>query len=192
MANSVRMQVQLSGFDEFRVLMAELPASVEARVLSDAISHAVKPIVARAKALAPRKTGALQRSLTSVVRRYPGKGKIVAVIGPDKDYYSGGKRMRRGESRKGADRPAKYAHLVEFGHFSGTHSGQFGGFKKGTSLRQGNATAASFVGPKPFLRPAVAAGEREAATRLADGVEIGMAREIKRLAGKMRRLQRQG
>lgn len=186
----MKIGFSLDGFDQFRALLGELPASVEARVMGDAVGFAAKPIVAAAKAKAPMRTGALRRSLTSIVKRYPGQGKVTAIIGPDKDYYSAGLRVKKGKSWQGADRPAKYAHLVEFGYFSGVSSDKFGGFKKGTSIRKGTATATAWISPKPFLRPAVAAASAAASANLAEGVRVGMDREIKRIESKTRRLRK--
>lgn len=166
--NSMSFGFTLTNFKEFAGMLRELPASVESRVMGDAIGIAAKPIMQMAKAKAPKRTGALSRSIITVVRRYPKAGKVMALVGPDKEYYSGGKRLKKGASRQGADRPAKYAHLVEFGH----------------------QTKNGFVAAKPFIRPAVAAGKPAAINALADAVGVGMEREIGRVASKLKRLRK--
>lgn len=197
MANSMRIGVTLSGFKEATALLRSLPAAVESRVLASAIAVAARPIVNAAKAKAPVRTGALKKSITAVVRRYPRTGTVMAVIGPDTGYYSGGKKLKKLGNAKGADRPANYAHLVEFGHYSRVSSGEFGGFAKGAKRRK-SATgrvaqeARSFILPKPFLRPAVMSATPAASAALASGVEKGMEREIKRLSRKMNKLQLAG
>lgn len=188
MANSIRIGFTLSNFDEMRALCAGLPAAMEARVMSDALGVAAKPIVAAAKAKAPVRSGALRRSIIAVVRRYPKAGKVLAIIGPDKNYYQGGKRVKSGQAKTGMDRPANYAHLVEFGHYSAAATGKSVAATKGTTRRKGNFAEASFVRAQPFLRPAVASAGGQATRELARGVQVGMEREVKRLAAKMKRL----
>lgn len=188
--NTLSIGVELTNFDELRQMLKALPASVESRVMGDAVKVALRPIQRTAKALAPVQTGALRRSISSLVRRYPKAGKIVGLVGPDNGYFSGGKRLKRGASRAGSSRPSRYAHLVEFGHFSGTRSGAFGGFKKGASIRKGTAAPASFIMARPFIRPAVQMGGPAAMAELRRGVEIGLTRETKRLAAKLKRIAR--
>lgn len=183
--------VKLANFTEFAEMLRGLPAAMESRVMGDALGTAAKPIVAAAKQRVPKDTGALRRSLTSVVRRYPRSGKVIAVIGPDKDYYgSSGKRLRRGQSRYGSNRPSKYAHLVEFGHH--TVDSSLGQRRFRGQFLKGKPTATSskrtWVPARPFLRPAVTLATPEATAALADGVRRGMEREIKRLSRKMKRI----
>jgi HK97 gp10 family phage protein len=186
----MRIGFVLTNFEEMRGMLRDLPASVEARVMQDAVKVAAKPIVAAVKAKSPRRTGALRRSIIAVVRRYPKSGKVMALIGPDTSYYSGGKRNKRGASNAGADRPANYAHLVEFGHYSATATGYGAKSAKGTSRKAGTFSERSFILPRPFIRPGVMAATPAAVNELARGVEVGMAREVKRIASKMRRIQR--
>jgi HK97 gp10 family phage protein len=188
--NSMTIGFELSNFQELRAMLRDLPPSVESRVMGDAVAVAAKPIIAAAKARAPSDTGALRRSITAVVKRYPKAGKIMAIIGPDKAFYGGGKRVKQGQSKKGKDRPSKYAHLVEFGHYSGTATGRKGGFAKGTSIRKGTAQATAFIRPRPFLRPAVAMATPAAVAALQGGVEKGMEREIKRTLSKLKRIRK--
>lgn len=186
--NSMRIGFTLSNFEEMRQLCAGLPASVESRVMGDAVKVAAKPIVNAARAKAPIMTGALRRSIVAVVRRYPKAGKVMALIGPDKAYYGGGKRLKGGADKRGANRPANYAHLVEFGHYSAAASGESVATTKGTSRRHGTFKERSFIMPRPFLRPAVMVAGRQAERELARGVGVGMQREVRRLASKMKRL----
>jgi hypothetical protein len=50
--------------------------------------------------------------------------------------------------------PAKYAHLVEFGHYSRAGTGTQVKSAKGTTTKEGTFSANSFVLPQPFMRPA--------------------------------------
>lgn len=190
MGNSSRIAVTLTNFKEFRQLLKALPPSVEARVMSDAVGVALKPIQRLARTLAPKRTGALRKSIAVLVKRYPKDGKIVGLVGPDNDYYASGKRVKPGGNRRGADRPAKYAHLVEFGHYSGASSAKFGGLEKGTSIRKGTATPKTFVLAQPFMRPAVQMGAPQAIADLEKGVEVGIKREAGRLASKLKRIRK--
>lgn len=165
----MRIGFTLTNFREMRKALGDLPPSVEARVMSDAVKVAAKPIVAAVKARAPRKTGALRKSITAVVKRYPKAGKVMAIIGPDRGYYGGGKRLKKGDSRQGKDRPANYAHLVEFGH----------------KTRGGGSVPA-----RSFLRSGVALGTPEAERTLSRGVQVGMERETKRVASKLKRIRK--
>lgn len=190
----MRIGFVLTNWDEMRALLAGLPPSVESRVMGDAVGVAARPIVTAAKAAAPVDTGALRRSISAIVRRYPNKGRIMAVIGPAHGYYRGGKRIKAGGDFRNADAPAKYAHLVEFGHYSAAATGVSVATAKGSSIRKHKRkkttefVSRSFILPKPFLRPAVLAAKGAAHAQLAKGVEIGMAREVKRLAGKLKRI----
>ncbi len=186
--NSMRIGFELSNFQEMRSTLSELPASVQARVLKVAVEKAAKPIVRIAKAKAPRDTGALARSITAVVRTYPRRGKVMAIIGPDTDRYTGsGKRAKSGEAT--ARRPGKYAHLVEFGHHTAAGGGLLSA-NKGKTIREGTLNATAYVRAQPFLRPAVTAGTPQAVGELARGVEVGMEREIKRQVSKLKRIRR--
>lgn len=188
--NSMQIGFVLTNFDEMRAMCEGLPASVESRIMGDAVKVAAKHIVTAVKAKTPSDTGALRRSITAIVKRYPKAGKVMAIIGPDKSYYGSGKRIGKGKSNRGANRPANYAHLVEFGHYSAAATGENVRKTKGTSRRKGTFTERSFIIPKPFMRPGVMAGTPAATRELANGVEVGMAREVKRLASKMKRIRK--
>lgn len=196
MANSMRIGFTLSNWEEMRALLLNLPPSVESRILGDALSVAAKPIVNAAKARAPVDTGALRRSITAVVKRYPKAGKVMAIIGPSRGYFRNGKRLKPGGDFRGGAAPANYAHLVEFGHFSAAATGTSVATAKGSAIRRKNPKskktefqARSFILPRAFLRPAVLTAKPAVEGQLAKGVEVGMAREIKRLASKMKRIK---
>lgn len=194
--NSMRIGFELTNFKETVKLLDGIESAVKARVMGVAMARAARPIINAAKAKAPVRSGALKRSITVAIREYPKDGKVVALIGPDKDYYAGGKKLKKGADRRGADRPANYAHLVEFGHYSAISSERFGGFTKGFKRRKSSGarlaqTERSFILPKPFLRPAVATATPLAVEQLSSGLEKGISREIdrmKRLQKKARRL----
>ena len=156
MAN--RTTVAFRGFEEIHAMLREMPAAVRADVLEGALVKASRPIQRAMVAKAPKRTGALKKSIAIKGLSNKTKGEASALIGPDRNYYASGKRVAKGADRRGADKPSNYAHLVEFGHYSGVSSEKFGGFAKGTSRRKGTATARSFIRPQPFMRPGFTAG----------------------------------
>lgn len=168
MANS-RMKIgfRLRGFKEHAAMLEQLPARTQANVIVVAVGEAAKPLVRLAKANVIVRTGALKRSIIHVVRRYPRSGKVLAIIGPDAHFYRAGKRVRRGDFR-GADKPSKYAHLVEFGYH----------VRKG--LKNKNSKTV-WVPAKSFLRVAVMQGGDVAAVAFERGVVKGLDREISKL-----------
>lgn len=190
----MRIGFVLTNWDEMRSVLTGLPPSMESRVMADALESAAKPIVTAAKTAAPVDTGALRRSISAIVRRYPAKGKVMAIIGPSHGYFRKGRRIKSGGDFRNASAPAKYAHLVEFGHYSAAATGVSVASAKGSSIRKNKKRkttefiARSFIMPRPFLRPAVISAKGAAHDELARGVEIGMAREVKRLANKMKRI----
>ncbi len=176
MGNTMRIGFALSNFKELQAMLTNLPAKTEQNVIGVALEAAAKPIVAAAKRIAPKETGALRKSITHALRKYPKK--TMVIIGPDRNYYEGGKKVKPGQWRKGQDRPANYAHLVEFGHVKVAR-------KKGTSRRKGTAQEIGFVAARPFLRPAVWQNEKAAAQAFEIGVTKGLEREIKKMNRKI-------
>lgn len=209
MSKSASIKIELTNFQEMRELLKGLPASVEARVMADAVQVATRPMVQAMQAGAPRDTGALSKSITSVVRRYPKQGKVVALIGPDNSYYGPkGKRKKKGESRRGANRPRNYVHLVEFGHrlskggslrpsynlekvtITDKNGRRSKRMKRGSIREDAKGTAYAFVLPRPFMRTAAAASQSAVAGELERGVMVGMEREVNRIASKLKRIRK--
>jgi len=190
--NSMRIGFALPNFAAMTKTIQALPAAMQARVMKGALARAARPIVQAAKQRAPKRTGALRRSITAIVREYPRAGKVIAIIGPDHGTYAKGARLKAGVRNGKVDRPAKYAHLVEFGHYTGTRSGKFGGFAKGFKRSKavtaglGSQSATAYVLAQPFLRPAVMGATNQSADELARAVEAGMAREVERLRVRLR------
>lgn len=159
-----------------RVLQG-LPAALRTEILAPAVRKAAEPIRRATRNFAPVATGSLKASIDVKVVSDPYKGTAAALIGPNREYYRNGKRLKKGDDRRGAAKPANYAHLVEFGHVVVAPI-------KGTSLRKKNAQPAangtSFVAPRPFLRPGFIAGAPEAERILIE--EIGKSLDRKRTA----------
>lgn len=188
--NSMNFGFKLSNFGEFAALLHNLPESVESRVMADAVQQATKPLVASIKSKVKVRTGALRNSIAAVVRRYPNNGKIVGIVGPDKAArFLGGRKVIRGGSLLKTDKPSKYAHLVEFGHYSAAEKGKKLSTTKGKTIRKGTLVARTWVPAQPFMRPGIAQGEPLAEAALSAGVAKGMERESKRALAKMKRIK---
>lgn len=166
--------------EQLNALLTGLPKEVRSVALGAAVGEAVKPLVAMQKRFAGRseRTGALRASITAKVKSYKNSGVSVGVAGPNRNYYVGGNRVKRGQLISGdAARPAHYAHLIEFGHHAVTP-------RKGTTLRKGTAKLAkqSWVPPIPFVRPAVVM----ARTEMASAFDAGMTRGIEKAIAKVK------
>lgn len=188
---SAKIGFKLTNFSEFSDLLKSLPPAMEGQVVATAVNSAMAPLQYLAKQFAPVKTGALRRSITHTVIKYPGQGKVVGIMGPDRDYYEAGKRVKKGKSNAGADQPAKYAHLVEFGHYSRDPSlkGMSRNDKKEARLVAESAGAhVRYVAAKPFMRPAVDYGEGAAGDAFLDGMEKGQLQQLKKLATKLKKI----
>lgn len=176
----------VEGLGELSAALQGIPRDLRTQVLAVAVKKAAAPVVRAAKQFAQRsrRTGALQKSITSTVRKYKNDGVAVAVIGPDKAYYGDGKRLKKGADRTGADKPANYAHLVEFGHLSRAGTGTNVATAKGTSRRKGTFEAQSFILPQPFMRPALASTAGVVRGELIKGISTGIERTRARLVKK--------
>ena len=102
----------------FTVALEGIPKAIEAsRALERrikrggmraALTKATTPILRQAKAMAPRESGLLRKSLKRKVKTNTRSDTITVIIGADKSV----KGTYKGKER----RPARYLHLVELGH----------------------------------------------------------------------------
>lgn len=168
----------------------ELPVTLRDRGTRLAMASAAKPVVRSTKAMAPQLTGLLRQSIGSKISKPSGKD-AVAYIGPKhlkvtkkrkKAGFKPSAGVRKRARRAGVDLttadPARYAHLVEFGHrtVSGgslkSGKGRFtGGFLRRTAAHFGGGR----VGARPFMVPglnaASAAAEGAIRQTLTDFIE---------------------
>jgi HK97 gp10 family phage protein len=170
--NSAYIRTQLTGVAELRATLKGLSDDMQQTILGEAVNAAAAPVVRIAKAMAPKRTGALKQSIGSVVRKPKKSANAYAVVGPLRGYYSQGKRLAKNADRRGADQPANYAHLVEFGHVKVKPV-------KGSTIKRKRkdwkpATTVGFVPPKPFLRPAFAAAAAPAGAAFESAVMKGI------------------
>jgi HK97 gp10 family phage protein len=118
-------EITIEGSDILAAKMLALPASVRKAVEAASVKASKAVIAGQLKSNAPSDSGALQKSITSIVRKYKGGRIIMGLIGPDYGYTgvvtknkTGKKVFKKANKRKGeagTRRPANYAHLVENG-----------------------------------------------------------------------------
>lgn len=116
---------EVRGLKELQAQLADLPAKLAAKALAQGMKKAMAPVLAAAKAMAPRDTGALADSLKLAIRRSrDGTVRVGIRIG-------GSKRGAGGADGKGKDTlpPARRWHFIELG--------------------------TADLAPHPFLRPAL-------------------------------------
>lgn len=129
------IEFDITGDDEICRVLRGLPAAIARDAALESLVEACQPTIEAARAAAPVETGGLRDSIGGVLRKYRRGLMLMFVIGP-----------RWGFGKDGRE-PARYGHLVEFGHIQVAKI-------FGTSLRKGTAIAMGFVEGKPFLRPA--------------------------------------
>jgi hypothetical protein len=171
----------VTGITQLREVLHMLPQDMAGDILGRATKEAIQPIKIAAKRFAKRSeaTGALRASITDKVKVYPATGKAVGMVGPDRAYYSRGKKAGAlgallGKNRR---RPSNYAHLVEYGHVAVAP-------RKGTTRRKKNAVSVGFVPAKPFIRPAVVTTTAQQIAAFTRGIEIGLNESIRKRGGK--------
>lgn len=180
MKNSGVIKFELRGMDEIRNVLKTLPTVLQDKVLRQAVGRAAGPLVQAAKMFARRslRTGALVESIGAIVKKGKKGAGVYAVIGARRGYYRGGSPVPKGGNFRGADNPANYAHLIEYGHHVVAP-------KKNTSRRKKTAqpakTGKTWVTGKAFMRPALLAAGDAIETELAEGVREGIERQLKRL-----------
>lgn len=189
MANSQNVRWEITGISDLGGFLSSLNPSSQARILKTTMDEANKPIIRLAKSKAPKKTGALRKSIGSVTRVYAKDGKVVGFIGARRGTYTetekgGAKLLKPGQKSSRRITPAKYSHLVEYGHKSvnsdGAGGNVFNSVNKGKSIRKGTASSHNFVSPRPFLRPALDQGKQAATGVIVAGFEKALNREYAR------------
>lgn len=196
----VKPTFDLMGVTDLRQFLQGIDPWVQRRLLIRTLSDATKPIVSNAKQNLTNngsvRTGALRKALGLVIREYPKSGNITAVIGAKKNVYVQGasgkaRRIRKGDKGDAVLKPYKYSHLVEFGHYSAAATGQsVSEGTKGTKRQKGTFPTRSFIGGKPFLRPAFYSGLPFAQARILSGFNEALRREAARMTKKIAKLRK--
>jgi len=212
MSNStIKTYAILSGVSDLRGYLLALKPQTQDRILRDAVKTASAPIVKDAKVRVKEDTGALKKSLASIVKMNNKTGAITAYIGAKVGYFTATKKSKGGYSTKRSKSgdsgkmvaPYKYSHLVEFGHrsvqgggsvpnYGEKVSGVWNAVNKNKSLRRGSLKATSFVGPRPFLAPAFKGGITKANEALIAGFDKALDKEFERAKTKYSRKLRLG
>jgi HK97 gp10 family phage protein len=73
-----------------------------------ALTKAARPMLRKARSLAPKESGLLKKSLKMKIITDTRNSRVIALIGPDRNVSG----THNGQKRQ----PSRYAHLVELGH----------------------------------------------------------------------------
>lgn len=148
----IKARLNLPAFKAVQKDTEALFDQLERRGMRDALLKAATPMVKKTRQLAPKKTGALRKSISKKGSTNPAKQSAEVKIGPRKSF--------RFKNQK----PIAYAHLVEFGHIAKTPGGSIAGF----------------VAPRPFMRPAFEAEKAGAQKKYAAEVSNAIHRHYRR------------
>lgn len=141
--------------------LKNLPIEIQRDVLSEMVKEGSKPVVKSIKSMVPVDSGALKASIGAGFRKGKrGSNYAAAYVGPMYGKFIGARKLKKGESAEGSDQPARYAHLVEFGHVN----------------RDGTTTPA-----KPYMRPGTEAAQNNCAAMKVVGFQKGMTRALAKL-----------
>lgn len=109
---AVKADFKLDGLKELRSAFSQLPDKIERRVIKGAVRSAATPIKTGMRKTAPVESGALSKSIQTVVRTYRQQSMAVAVVGPVSKWI---KAPAGRWTKTGNINPALYAHLAEDG-----------------------------------------------------------------------------
>jgi hypothetical protein len=194
----VKPVYNLMGVTDLRQFVQGIDPWVQRRLIHRTMEQSCKVMVEQAKNNIVSNdsvdTGALKKSMGLVIREYPKSRHITAVIGPRIMSFVRGK-TGRARSAKSSDKsqgmikPFKYAHLVEFGHYSAAATGvSVADGTKGTSRRKHTFPTRSFIQGKPFLRPAYESSKAFVEARVMAAFKEALQREVARMAKKLNKM----
>jgi HK97 gp10 family phage protein len=116
------VNIELIGGDVLAAKLLAIPEKVRKSVEKEAIAKANKLMISEVQKNAPVETGALKKSIVSVVRTYRKGTVMIGIVGADKNFsgdvvIKNNKRIfkKSKKSIKGTRRPANYSHLVDKG-----------------------------------------------------------------------------
>lgn len=172
MADRVTVRTQLQGIPELERAFKELGEVLTKDVLNAALNEAVQPTVQAARTFAPRD-------------KAPGDSVHLA------DSITKSRRITRTQEKALGGRPksafvavgpnrnkSSHGHLIEAGHVVRSR----GPHRRGSPPRSG----ATFVGPRPFMRPAWELTRGEYPKRLIAAVKPAIEKVLKRLNRQVR------
>jgi HK97 gp10 family phage protein len=152
------LKVNATFSDEITTQLDRLGGDVLNRIMRKSVSAACDPIVSKSKSNVRKRSGATAASMTKKVKGYKQSGNTVGMVGPDSSYET----TVKGKKHK----PAKIAHLIEFGHVVVRKN------RKGEARQVGVAPA------YPFMRPAMDSSEAEVGQILEDVTREGLMNEV--------------
>ena len=159
------VRVDTAGLEDVIRRLASLDKKAARKALRAGINEVTKLVLKEAKALVPRRTGQLRRSLGRKVKTYKGGGLVYGVVKPRagvkvkgvwtpkfRKQFPGTGKFDKATKAFGAGfvDPVKYAHLVEYGRVAVT-------VKRAKVLAgQGRVWGRRVraMAPRPFMRPA--------------------------------------
>ena len=189
----------LMGVTDLRQFVQGIDPFVQRRLIKRTLDQSCKVMVEQARANIVDndsvRTGALKKSMGLVIREYPKTRRIIAVIGPRVMTFVRGK-SGKARSAKSTDKvedglikPFKYAHLVEFGHYSAAATGiSVSDGTKGTRRRKHTFPTRSYIMPKPFLAPAYNTTRAFVEARIMDAFKEAVKREAIRMTRKLQKI----
>lgn len=164
----VKVTAHISGLKELEAALGNLPGAVAKNVTRAALRKAAAPMAAKAKELAPDRSGKLQNSIKIGTKLHGRQQKLRRALTADEraavELFIGPSYLKSDGGRHG--------HLVEFGTAPHKNGGKF----KGT-MHPGTA-------PQPFMRPAWEAEKGPTLERIKPLLYKAIARAAKREAAK--------
>lgn len=107
---------ELSGMKETIAALEDLDKKLRKKIVRTAARKVMTPIAKDAKRRAPKRTGALKKSIGVKQSVNKKQGVVITRIGARKGYDTTIEvKGRDGTTRKEKVNPSRYAHLVEFG-----------------------------------------------------------------------------
>ncbi len=166
-----------------RALLA-LPEAIFKRVIVSAVTKAARPVVNAARERVSVETGALKRSIGVIIKKYPRKGIVTAVIGARGGIYVGGKAQKSAASGDGHRNPALYSHLVEKGHriVRARSLKQYRNRYGALRTKRGSGHTIGRVAGRPFLQPSLVSRTSHVVGDMRSAIGKGIEREARRQA----------
>lgn len=120
MAKAAGISFEAQGIEEVKNALAGVRNSVATRILKSAMTFAIKPLQKTVSSAAPTLYGTLKRSIINRVKQYAKSAVTVGLTGPKttyKEIVAGTPAPFMGPkfAKPHANKPSKYAHLVEKG-----------------------------------------------------------------------------
>lgn len=147
---SAKISGRIEGLEQLVANLGEMKKAVRNRVLRKGINAATGPLLKLVKGGVPIRTRLLYKAMGRKVKAYRASGVTVGIIGPRVGFATevDGKKID----------PAKYAHLVEYGH-AGPHPAP----------------------PHPFVRPAWDQGKAAAQATMKEKILVEIEAEARKL-----------